>query len=68
MAGDQVVVLWPGADLDVGIERFGDLLAHKLFECHAGDVSDQLANQVGEGEHVEAVSGGRHGPGRPGGS
>ena len=43
------------------LERFGDLLAHKLFECHAGDASDQLANQVGEGEHVEAVSGGRHG-------
>ena len=59
---DAVVVVGPCADLEVGVERLGDLLAHKLFQRHAGDPSHNLTDEVAEVEHVITRRGARRPP------
>ena len=53
------VVLVPRADLDVGTERFRDLVADELLERLTGGTPDHLADQVTVVDHV--IAGGRPG-------
>ena len=53
-----MVVLGPGADVEVGAERPGDLLGEELADGGAaGDPADDLADEVALGEGVVAGRG-----------
>ena len=52
--GDPTVVLGGGADVEVGTERTGDVLAHEVAERLPGHPLDDLALEVALGDGVVA--------------
>ena len=50
--GDAVVLVRKGADLEVGLERPGDLVADEVLQRHSGRPPHELADEVPEGQRV----------------
>ena len=65
--GAPVPVSLPRADLEVRVERAGDLLVDEPGQALAGHPADDLAEEVAEGERVVAGGGPRLPPRRLGG-